>query len=60
MKNGILRIINDLVLDEEKRGARKKEGRGGRRDEEEQGGRRDGEEGGTERKEGPADGLTLL
>ncbi len=48
------------MLDEERRGTRKKEGRGGRRDEEEggtrrkegRGGRRDGEEEGTGRKEG--------
>ena len=45
MKNGLLRILNDLddlVLDEEKRGMRRKEGRGGTRNE---------DEGGTRRKE---------
>ena len=46
MKNGLLRILNDL--DSAGQG---KEGRNGRRDEEE-GGRRDEEEGGTRRKEG--------
>ena len=46
MKNELLRILNDLdtaLLDEEKRGTRRKEGRGGRGDE---------EEGGTRRKDG--------
>ena len=32
MKNGPLRIVNDLSPDEEKRGTRRKEGWGGRRD----------------------------
>ena len=32
MKNGLLRVVNDLLLHEETRGARRKEGRGGRRD----------------------------
>ena len=51
MKKGLLRVVNDLVLHEEKRGARMKEGRGGRRDQEEggtgrkEGGRKDGKEG---------------
>ena len=47
MKNGLLRILNDLDSagrggrrDKEKGGSRRKEGRGGRRNEEE-GGRRD-------------------
>ena len=37
MKNGLLRILNDLiVMDEEERGTRtKEEGQGGNRDEEE-------------------------
>ena len=50
MKNGHLRILNDLdsagrgrKRDEEEGGTRRKEGRGGRRDE---------EEGGTRRKDG--------
>ena len=59
MKNGLLRILNDLdsagrgkKRDEEEGGMRRKEGRGGRRDEEEGGTRRkegQGEEGGTGR-----------
>ena len=38
MKNGLLRILNDL--DEEERGTRRKEGRGGKKDVEEGGKRR--------------------
>ena len=64
MKNGLLRILNDLDSagrggrrDKEEGGTRRKEGRGGRRDEEEggtrrnedRGGRRDEEEGGKRR-----------
>ena len=58
LKNGLLRILNDLdsagrgkKRDEEERGTRRrKEGRGGRRDEEEGGTRRkEGGEGGTRR-----------
>ena len=55
MKNGLLRVVNDLVLHVEKDGARRKERQGGRRDQEGgwtgrkdgRGGRTDGKEGGT-------------
>ena len=53
MKNGLLRILNDLHSarrggrrDQEEGGTRRNEGRGGMRDEEE-GGKRNDEEGGT-------------
>ena len=60
IKNGLLRVLNDLVLHEEKTEARRKEGRqeggdeeeGGTRRKDGQGGRTDGEEGGTGRMEG--------
>ena len=48
MKNGLLRIINDLDCWMRKKGVEE----GGMRRQEERGGRRDGEEGGTGRKEG--------
>ena len=50
MKNGLLRILNDL--DSAGRGGRRDEEEGGTRRKEEQGGRRNEEEGGTRRKEG--------
>ncbi len=62
MKNGLLRILNDLdsagrgkKRDEEERGMRRKdEEEGGTRRKEVRAGRRDGEEGGTVRvKQGP-------
>ncbi len=50
MKNGLLRILNDLdlVLDKQKKRGRRDEEEGGRR-KEGRGGRRNGEEGGTRR-----------
>ena len=50
MKNGLLRILNDL--DSAGRGGRRDEEEGGTRRKEERGGRRDEEEGETRRKEG--------
>ena len=49
MKNGLLRILNDL--DSAGRGGRRDEEEGGTRRKEERGGRRNKEEGGTRRKE---------
>ena len=49
MKNGLLRILNDL--DSAGRGERRDEEEGGTRWKEERGGRRNEEEGGTTRKE---------
>ena len=50
MKNGLLRILNDL--DSAGRGKKRDEEEGGTRRKEGRGGRRYGEEGGTGRKEG--------
>ena len=47
MKNGFIRILNDL--DSAGRGKKRDEEEGGTRRREGQGGRRDGEEGGTRR-----------
>ena len=49
IKNGLLRILNDL--DSAGRGGRRDEEEGGTRRKEERGGRRNKEEGGTRRKE---------
>ena len=62
MKNGLLRILNDLDCL-----TRKKEGQGGRRDEEEmtrrkedRGRRRDEEEGGSGRRDGESEKMKKL